>query len=334
VTHPYAPDSPSHRNSKITVAPSIWRSTAARRVAAVLCGSLVALPAAAGAAAPTQPSTAPEPAAAQSSGRGSIYLGADGNIGSLAKNISHQLSKHKYTQFSSQVPRGRMITVGTPGPWAAVANMQQGTPLFGDVVRWAREIKTRHRKILLAFQHEPETSGNLSRGNATSFKQAFRRVVTVFRAQGVRNVLYTWQMTAWSFRTSPTDRIYAGKWYPGNKYVNVVGADAYNWNTCGEGRGKHVPLRALAQPVAAFARAHHKKAALPEFASNSNVRRASWLRHAHSYLARHDHRWIAAYYFQRPPTNMANSDCRWALTRNTEFTAYGSMARDHAHFRR
>ncbi|MEP6666050.1 MAG: glycosyl hydrolase [Nocardioidaceae bacterium] len=291
---------------------------------------MVALPAAAGAAAPTQPATV---AAAHSTARGSVYLGADGNIGALARNISHPLAKHKYTQFSSQVPRGRMITVGAPGVWSQVANMQRGSALYADVVRWAHGLKSRHQKTMLAFQHEPETAGNISKGSAESFKRAFRRVVTVFRAQGVKNVLFTWQMTAWSFRTSPTDRIYAGKWYPGNKYVNVVGADAYNWNTCGEGRGRQVPLRVLAQPVAAFARAHHKKAALPEFASNSNVRRASWIRHAHSYLARHDHRWIAAFYFQRGPTNKANSDCRWALTRSKEFTAYGNMARDTAHFR-
>ncbi len=309
------------------------RSAAARRVAAVLCGSFVALPAAAGAATPAQPTTAPIAPAASTAG-GSIYLGADGDIDALAKSISHPLAVHRYTQFSSQVPLGRMITVGAPGVWSQVANMKSGTALYSDVVRWADELKSRPVQTMLAFEHEPETAGNISQGNAEDFKQAYRRVVTVFRARGVTNVLFTWQMTAWSFRTSPTDRIYAGKWYPGDSYVNVVGADAYNWNTCGEGRGKEVPLQDLAQPVAAFARAHHKKAALPEFASNSNLGRAGWIQAAHSYLAQNDDLWIAAFYFQRSPTNKANSDCRWALTRSTEFTAYGNMARDSAHFRR
>ncbi len=316
------------------------RSPATRRVAALLCGSLIVLPAVAEAATPSPSSSAGNATVAQAAAaqhakqRGKIYLGSNGNVGQMVRKTRHAMSRHHYTSFSSNVPRGRMITVGSSGSWSSLANMRRGAPLYRDIVRWAKEIRSWHRKTLVAYSHEPETTGNMGKGSAASFKQAFHRVVSIFRAHGARNVLFTWQATAWSFRTSRSDRIHASKWYPGNRWVDVVGADAYNWNTCGEGRDKWVPFRTLAKPVLRFARAHHKKAAFPEFASNKGRLRANWVRHAHQYLARHDNRINAAYYFQRGPTNPANKDCRWALTKDREFRAYGQMARDHAHFRR
>ena len=99
------------------------------------------------------------------------------------------------------------------------------------------------------------------------------------RAHGATNLRYTWQMTGWSFRTSRSDRIAAWRWYPGDRYVKVVGPDEYNWFTCGEGQGNWVSLGKLARPALRFAAVHHKKLAIPEFASyKSGDRRARWVR--------------------------------------------------------
>ncbi len=182
------------------------------------------------------------------------------------------------------------------------------------------------------FEHEPELPSKTSSGTAQDFINAYRRVVTIFRQQGVQNVSYTWQMTDWAFRTKSTDRNYAGKWYPGDAYVDDVGADAYNWNVCGPALGRWVELSTLFGPAVAFAKAHGKKASLPEFASHLGPLRAQWLNNAHAYLVANKSTVQAAFYFNHPPTNPANSDCRWPLSTSAEYSAFGVMARDTANF--
>ena len=264
-----------------------------------------------------------------------VILGAVGAIGPLARDIRHRLAHHYYRDFREDVPRGgRMITVNSSTRWAAVARMRPGTRLYADVARWGRVLSHRHKTTLFAYSHEPEVGSKRHLGNATSFKRAFRKVVQVMRAHGATNLRYTWQMTGWSFRTSRSDRIAAWRWYPGDRYVNVVGPDEYNWFTCGEGQGNWVSLGKLARPALRFAAVHHKKLAIPEFASyKSGDRRARWVRSAHAFIRNHRDRVIAVFYFQQHPTNRANRDCRWKLNRASEFRAYGRMARHDRLFR-
>ncbi len=261
------------------------------------------------------------------------YIGAAGDETGLSQKINAPLARHSYAHFSSGVPAGQMITVEASGSWASVASAGPGTAVYNDIVRWADTIKTRPGQVLLAYHHEPEASYDTKLGTSADFIRAFRHVVTIFRNRGVKNVVYTWQMTAWSFRTSPSDSRYAPKWYPGDAYVNTVGADAYNWYTCGHGKGRWQELSYLGDPVLAFARAHAKKASFPEFASTAASARAQWLINAHKYLVASRGTVQAAFYFQRGPTVSANSDCKWPLTTSAEFKAYGDIARDTSYFR-
>jgi hypothetical protein len=262
-----------------------------------------------------------------------ILLGAVGDVGALSKSIGAPLATHAYGYFNQSVPQGRMISVKASGTWAQTAAASPGSPLYNDIVRWANTIKARPGRTMLAFNHEPEASGNTSRGTSQDFIRAWRRVVDIFRKQGVTNVDFTLQMTDWSYRTSVTDPRHVSKWYPGDAYVDVVGADAYNWYTCGHGKGRWVELKTLTDPVISFARTHRKKASLPEFASFTNSRRADWVRNAHQYLAANRDIVVAAFYFQHPPTNGANSDCVWKLNTSAEYKAYGDMARNTSVFR-
>ena len=282
-------------------------------------------------AAPAMASPAEEEADNRSS---RIILGAVGDVFALANKISTPLAAHRYAQFAGKVPRGSMITVGASQTWAQVAAMRQGSALHRDVVRWAREIKSRPGRPLLAYSHEPESAVHSHKGSAGEFIRAFRRVVEVFRQENADNVRFTWQMTAWSFRADPGNRLSAPRWYPGDRYVDVVGADAYNWFTCGEGSGRWMSLRDLVRPAIAFAKLHEKKSAVPEFASFTNPRRARWLDNAHDFLGNHKANIVAAFYFQQDPTNPANPDCKWKLTRDAEFLAFRRMARDSEDFRR
>jgi hypothetical protein len=261
------------------------------------------------------------------------YLGAVGNVQELSNRTGQPLATHAYAQFSSQVPEGRMITVRTSATWRQVAAAGPGSALYNDIVRWARTIKARPNPVMFAYHHEPEASGSGRHGTAADFIAAYRRVVSIFRAEGVQNVEFTWQMTEYAFRVPASDARSAGRWYPGDGYVDNVGADAYNWSDCGHGKNRWVELSTMADPVVAFARAHGKRASLPEFAADPDSRRAQWLQNAHQYLAAHAGEITAAFYFHRGPTNPANQDCSWALTTQAEFKAYGDMARDTSRFR-
>ena len=255
-----------------------------------------------------------------------IYLGSAGDSAALSRSIGATVSDHAYSRFDKAVPPGRMITVNG-GSWRAVAAASPGTALYGQIVRWADTIKARPGRVLLAYHHEPEAKTDTGLGTSADYIAAYRRVVDIFRARGAQNVLYTWQMTAWSFRAPATDRRYAAKWYPGDRYVDVVGADAYNWYTCGPGTGKWREFSALADPVLAFARARGKQAGFPEFGSIAHSRRAEWLTNAHRYVVANRASIQALFYFHRPSTVASYSDCRWQLTTAAEFKAYGDMAR-------
>ena len=261
--------------------------------------------------------------------RNPMYFGTtSGGYQQMTASTDEAMAVHSYGTFSGGVPQGRMITVRASGTWRQVASTAPGSALHADIVRWAREIKSRGSRVMLAYHHEPETGQSTKYGSAADFIAAYRKVVTIFRQQGVSNVEWTWQMTAWAFRAPSSDRRSAAKWYPGDAYVDNVGGDAYAWGSCGEGNGRWLELSAVAGPVLTFARAHGKAASLPEFGAHRDGRREQWIRNAHRWFVANQDVLAAAFYFNRPPTNGANSDCRWTLATSGEHDAFGDIARD------
>ena len=259
---------------------------------------------------------------------GKIYAGAVGDTAALTSKTGTTVGVHSYGYFEGSVPQGRMLTANSKSNWKAVAAAKPGSALYNNIVRWAKTIKSRSGTVLLAYSHEPELSSKTSLGTATDFKAAYARVSTVFRQQGASNVRFVLQLTDWSFRTTTSDRVYAGKWYPGDAYVDIIGADAYNWYTCGEGRGRWVELSTLVNPLLAFGKAHGKLVALPEFGVTKDSRRAAWLTNAKSYIVANESWFAGVYYFNHPPTNKNNLDCVWNLNTSAEYAAYGSLLKN------
>jgi beta-mannanase len=224
-----------------------------------------------------------------------------------------------------------MINMKPVTSWRNVANASSGSSTYNDIVRWARTIKARSGTILFAFHHEPEASGNTGYGSASDYIAAYRRVVNIFRQQGVSNVEYTWQMTSWAFATSSSDRRYAAKWYPGDSYVNNVGTDPYNWYNCGPGSGRWESLKTVMDPSLAFARAHGKKLVVAEFASQADsARRPDWLRAVKQYFIANRDTIRAVFYFHY--NDPGHTDCHWRLTTSNELSAMRSMATDTTYF--
>ena len=143
---------------------------------------------------------------------------------------------------------------GTIIPWRNIANAASGTSLYNEIVAWAQGVKSFGAPLYFIFHHEPEASGNLPYGTATEFIAAWRKIVTVFREQGVTNARYLWTMTAYSFAVSESDRRAASKWYPGNGYVYGIAGDAYNWFNCTTNTWRS--LQQIIEPMRQFGAAH------------------------------------------------------------------------------
>lgn len=281
-------------------------------------------------AANARPSTGVKPASAPSVTMpgGKIYGGVDGDWQTAQARTGLTMGRHTYGNLEGSVPQGRMITFNSGSTWRQIASAKPGSAIYNNMVRWANTIKSRGGNVLVAYSHEPEISSKTWMGSSSDFKAAYAKFVNIFRTQGATNVKFVLQLTAWSYRSNDSDPSNVAKWYPGDAYVDVLGADAYNWSNCGVGKSKWVELQTLMDPVLSFAKSHSKMVALPEYGATADSRRAQWLTNAKSYLIANEAWVAAAYYFNRPPTNPKNQDCKWQLTTNAEYSGLASLLRD------
>jgi hypothetical protein len=260
-----------------------------------------------------------------------IIFGASGGyeVDTLQAKVGAPLARHTYGQMTGKVPAGRLVNMATNVPWRTVAAAKPGSTVYANIARWADTLKSRSGMTMFIFSHEPEGSSSDGLGTASEFIAAFRRVHTIFEARGVSNVQYTWNMTGHSFGVSSSDPRYASKWYPGDAYVDLVGASEYNWYTCGEGQGRWLSLASIAKESLAFARAHGKKLVLAEWGSHVDSRRAAWLRDAATWFRANKSSIRAAFYYQTPNPRPG---CSWKLTTSADISAFADMARDSSNF--
>ena len=110
---------------------------------------------------------------------------------------------------------------GSVIPWSSIADGSQDA----WIIRRADAFKAFGSPIYFAFHHKPEN--DLSRfGSAQDYAAAFRHIVDVFRAEGVTNVAFVWNMMGWSFDSRSGVDVNA--FYPGDDYVDFIAGDGYN----------------------------------------------------------------------------------------------------------
>ncbi len=172
---------------------------------------------------------------------------------------------------------------GTHVKWADIAAAQPGSPLYATMVRQAKEIKAFGAKVYIIFNHEPEASFSLASGNAAQFVAAWRKLIGIYRAQGVTNAEYVWTMTTWGFirKDSRNARYY----YPGDSYVDHIAADGYNWYRCREATGKWIEMAEILEGHRQFGKAHPTKGLMVmEWGSTEDPavpgRKAQWIRNS------------------------------------------------------
>jgi hypothetical protein len=145
-------------------------------------------------------------------------------------------------------------TNGTQIKFADIAAAKPGSALYKDMQSQAAQIKAFKDLVYIIFNHEPEaTSAN---GNGPAFAAAFRTFVTVLRASGVTNAKYVATFTGWGF--SRPDAGNVSNYYPGDAYVDAVGADVYNWASCRS--QPWTSMASLTAGITAWGLAHPSKA--------------------------------------------------------------------------
>lgn len=173
--------------------------------------------------------------------------------------------------------------------WADVANAQPGDALYTQMVSWADRVRDFGAPIYVTLNHEPEAASNLAEGVAVDYIAAWQKWVSIFRAEGATNAKFLWIMTAFAYRVPSSDRRYAIKWYPGDAYVDGIGADAYNFFTCPGFHNNWTSFKTLISGQKTFIAAHpNEEVWIPEFGSvvdpaDAN-HRAQWITDAQNLL--------------------------------------------------
>ncbi len=163
--------------------------------------------------------------------------------------------------------------------FASIAAAPVGSQLYHEMLSIALQIKTFKAPVYITFNHEPEASGSQAMGNGPQFAAAWRKFVTVLRGGGVTNAKYIATFTGYGF--TRTDAQSVNSYYPGDAYVDGVGADVYNWASC-----KNQPWTSMAILVAgikAFGNAHPTKGLyIMEYGSVEGApgQKAQWLKDA------------------------------------------------------
>jgi hypothetical protein len=91
----------------------------------------------------------------------------------------------------------------------------------------ARRLKAFHHKIFIDFDHEFDNKQQAGKGTPAQYVAAYRHIHHVMASAGVRNVIWAWVSTGDLYHAQ---QLRAS--YPGRKYVDWIGYDAYNWASC------------------------------------------------------------------------------------------------------
>ena len=186
-------------------------------------------------------------------------------------------SQQRWDASTGRLPFVNWLSANSNGsviPWSSIADGSQDP----WIIQRADAFRAFGSPIYLAFHHEPEN--DLSRfGSPQDYAAAFRHIVDVFRAEGVMNVAFVWNMMGWSFNSR--SGIDVNAFYPGDDYVDFVGGDGYNKYPQD---GSWVSFQQIFQPIYDFAVAHGKPLMVAEYGvmedPNDPSHKGQWFRDA------------------------------------------------------
>lgn len=119
----------------------------------------------------------------------------------------------------------RNFKTGANYRWADIAAGRYDATV---VVPQAKRLKAYGKKVMLGLDHEMDLS-YAKHGTAAEYKAAFKHIRSVFAAQGVDNVVWTWVTSGYvGYGNGPKVKSF----YPGDAHVDWIGYDPYNFYTC------------------------------------------------------------------------------------------------------
>jgi beta-mannanase len=199
---------------------------------------------------------------------------------------------------------------------------------------WAKAAKAHGGPVIVRMFHEmngrwfPWGIEKRFDNSATTFNQAWRHVVSLFRQVGARNVKFLW---------SPynTDNGAYRPFYPGNEWVDFVGVTSLNWGENG-GRSWRELSGILKRPMAAIRNVSRtsgspqgKPVILPEVGSNYvGGDKAAWITrgYKHAYNKYPSIRGMVYLDYNTAAVTAGQPDWRLGIPDGSGLAAYQSVA--------
>jgi hypothetical protein len=214
---------------------------------------------------------------------------------------------------------------GTKITWTQLAAAQPGSQLHNQMKQLGTDFKAFGDPMYFIFHHEPEADVNKAYGSPAEFVAAWRKIVDIIRGQGATNVKFMLAMIDYSYTLAPPERRAAASWYPGDTYVDAIGADAYNWDNCrGRGEGWR-SLQSIIEPFRVFGAGHPTKELwLPEYGTTEDpanpARKGQWLRDTGTLFAQPGYEQFrgVTYFNDIDPSTPA---CNWPIDSSAQSTA-------------
>ncbi len=215
--------------------------------------------------------------------------------------------------------------------YADLADAKPGSRVYTEAQQMARQVRAYGRTVYLVYQHEPDAQEAATFGDGPTFVRAWRAWVSILRAEGATNAVNVWTTTGWGF-TRTDDRASVNFW-PGTGYVDVVGADVYNFYTCGNPNGRWRSFADQSADVMSFAADHgNLPVAFLEWSSEEDSqqpgRKAQWVDDARATLTSPAYARVVAA-LQWSGRNSPSFPCAFDLASSTSATqAFGALAAD------
>lgn len=200
----------------------------------------------------------------------------------------------RWSEISAYLRGGHLPMVSwSAAPHTTAAAIASGSQ---DAVIHAAAVALKHaggRVFLRPFYEFDQPHGHPRYiGTPSEVIAAWRRLANIFHAAGARNVRLVWCPMAFDFQGG-----IAASFWPGNRYVNWVGADGYNF----PGSTWH-SFHDIFQGAYHFADVHQKRMIIAETASPAaDPRTPGWMAGAAKWIRHHGYVHAVSYFDSTSP---------------------------------
>jgi hypothetical protein len=214
-----------------------------------------------------------------------------------------------FVTIQPQLSNGQKIT------WYGITSGAHDARIYAQ----ARALKSVGHPILLSLDHEMNLRSGW--GSAADYAAAMRHYVDIFRAVGATNVSFAFVLSASGYLNNG-----ANAWYPGDSYVDWIGADTYNFAQCQPNIG--LPhwrtLATTGQPFYDWAGKRGKPLVIAEWGTTNDPKnpqaKAQWISDAVKTLQGWPKVKAAAYF-------EADATCDWRVTSDAaSLSAFKTLA--------